>query len=85
LTGQPDNGGSGDEHSSQYPVSEVKERPIQHWYMCLSDVKEKPLQHWSMCIAEVKEKPSQHWAMRGMCFIYSIYYIIVIVNTIKLK
>ncbi|AEC08919.1 unnamed protein product [Arabidopsis thaliana] len=68
LTGQPDNGGSGDEHSSQYPVSEVKERPIQHWYMCLSDVKEKPLQHWSMCIAEVKEKPSQHWAMRASKF-----------------
>ncbi|CAL9235472.1 unnamed protein product [Arabidopsis halleri] len=50
LTGQPDNGESGEENSSQYPVAEVKERP--------------PIQHWSMCLSEVKEKPSQHWAMR---------------------
>ncbi|EFH57581.1 hypothetical protein ARALYDRAFT_321134 [Arabidopsis lyrata subsp. lyrata] len=51
LTGQPDNGESGEENSSQYPVAEVKERPIQHWSMCLSEVKEKPSQHWTMRVS----------------------------------
>ncbi|CAE6028463.1 unnamed protein product [Arabidopsis arenosa] len=55
LTGQPDNGESGEENSSQYPVAEVKERPIQHWSMCLSEVKEKPSQHWTMRDSKIPE------------------------------
>lgn len=88
-TGLPNNGQSGEEHSSQeIPVAKVKEGPIQHgamrlgeveeehiqhWAMCLAEVKEEPIQHWAMCLGEMKEEPGQNWAMSGMCFIVLLY------------
>ncbi|EOA28918.1 hypothetical protein CARUB_v10025166mg [Capsella rubella] len=55
TTGQPNSGESGEENSSQYPVAEVKERPSQHWSMCLADVEEKPSQHWAMRAWKISE------------------------------
>ncbi|XP_024004134.1 uncharacterized protein LOC18026589 [Eutrema salsugineum] len=50
ITGQPNNGKSGEEDSSQdIPVAEVKDSPIKHWAMCLGEVKEIPSQHWALC------------------------------------
>lgn len=49
LTGQPNNGISGEEHCSEdKSVTEVKERPIQHWALRFADVNEEPIQHWAL-------------------------------------
>lgn len=88
-TGQPNNGQSGEEHSSkEIPVAKVKEGPtqhwtrclseveeehVQHWAMCLTEVKEEPIQHWAVCLGEMKEEPGQHWDTSGMCSIVLLY------------
>ncbi|ESQ52007.1 hypothetical protein EUTSA_v10017709mg [Eutrema salsugineum] len=56
ITGQPNNGKSGEEDSSQdIPVAEVKDSPIKHWAMCLGEVKEIPSQHWALCASKTPE------------------------------
>ncbi|KAL1219248.1 hypothetical protein V5N11_029534 [Cardamine amara subsp. amara] len=55
LTGQTNNGESGEEHSSQEPPVQVEERPLQHWSMPIDEVKQKPSEHWAMRASKIPE------------------------------
>ncbi|CAH2059477.1 unnamed protein product [Thlaspi arvense] len=57
TTGQPNNGKSGKEDSSQdKPVAEIKEGPIQHWAMRLGEAKQILSQHWAMSASKIPER-----------------------------